>query len=356
MLKAFFPNVPTIALTATAPPQLLKKLQNKLHLKHDCKVVAVNPNRVNIYLEKKMRSGDHKVIESYHEILEPIAIKLLTERENFPMTIIYLKLKYCALAYRLFERILQDKQYVGDCKEPVARLFVQFHSPQTSRMKKELIKEIKKADSRVRVVFATSALGMGVDAPYVTKVIHISPPSNLESYMQEIGRAGRTGIQSHATLYFNNSDIGKNKSHVEDSVRNYCRSTDTCLRKQLLEYFGFRVAEQSNCCSVCDGGCAIITKQDVKRDVSRVVNSGIDLKSLIENALAEYEHEVSSLDCSLFNCMLINKDLADSIVKKVEYIETELDLLNDFGIWDEVCSSKVFSVISKNTMLCVKNS
>ena len=51
-----------------------------------------------------------------------------------------------------------------------------------------------KADSQVRVLFATSALGMGVD---VTKVIHISPPSNLESYMQEIGRAGRTGIQSH---------------------------------------------------------------------------------------------------------------------------------------------------------------
>ena len=88
---------------------------------------------------------------------------------------------------------------------------------------------------------------------------------------------------------------------------------------------------------MCDGGCAIITKQDV----SRVVNSGIDLKSLIENALPEYEPKFSSLDCSLFNCMLINKDLADSIVKKVECIETELNLLNDFGIWDEVCSSKV---------------
>ena len=66
-----------------------------------------------------------------------------------------------------------------------------------------------KVDSQVRVLFATSALGMGVDAPYVTKVIHISPPSNLESYMQEIGRAGRTGIQSYAALYSNNSDIGK---------------------------------------------------------------------------------------------------------------------------------------------------
>ena len=302
-----------------------------------------------------MRSGDHKVIESYHEILEPIATKLFAQRENFPMTIIYLKLKYCALACRLFERILQDKQYVSECREPMARLFAQFHAPQTSKMKKELIQEIKKENSLVRVLFATSALGMGVDAPYVTEVIHISPPSNLESYMQEIGRAGRTGIQSHATLYFNNSDIGKNKSHIKDSVRSYCRSTDTCLRKQLLEYFGFTVAEQSNCCSVCDGGYASVTKQDVKREVSRVVNSEIDLKSLIDNALAEYEHEVSSdSDCSLLYCMSIDKDLADSIVKKVKYIETELDLLNDFGIWDEVCSAKIFSVISKNTRLLVK--
>ena len=105
-----------------------------------------------------MCSGDHKVIESYYEILESIAIKLLTERENFPMTI-YLKLKYCALAYQLLERILQDKQYVGDCKEPVTRLFAQFHSPQTSRMKIELIKEIKKVDSRVRVCYISTWYG-----------------------------------------------------------------------------------------------------------------------------------------------------------------------------------------------------
>jgi superfamily II DNA helicase RecQ len=94
---------------------------------------------------------------------------------------------------------------VGDSKEPTGRLFAQFHSPQTDRMKKELITEIKKADSRVRVIFATSALGMGVDSPYVTSIIHISPSSSLEAYMQEIGRAGRTvGIQARATLYYNN--------------------------------------------------------------------------------------------------------------------------------------------------------
>jgi len=60
------------------------------------------------------------------------------------MTIIYLKLKYCGYAYGLFERILKDKQCVGDTSEPAARLFAQFHAPQTSRMKKDIISETKK--------------------------------------------------------------------------------------------------------------------------------------------------------------------------------------------------------------------
>ena len=60
------------------------------------------------------------------------------------MTIIYLKLKHCGYTYGLFERILKDKQYVGDTPEPSARLFAQFHAPQTSCMKRDIIAEIKK--------------------------------------------------------------------------------------------------------------------------------------------------------------------------------------------------------------------
>ena len=78
-------------------------------------------------------------------------------------------------------------------------------------MKKDIISEIKKEQLRVRVLFATSALGMGVDASYVTNIVHITLPSSLEAYMQEIGHAGCTGLSSCATLYYNNSDIGNNK-------------------------------------------------------------------------------------------------------------------------------------------------
>lgn len=77
---------------------------------------------------------------------EPIANELAVQRDKYPMTVVYLKLKYCGYAYTLFERTLKENQFVGESEEPASRLFAQFHSPQTDRMKKEIISEIKKTD------------------------------------------------------------------------------------------------------------------------------------------------------------------------------------------------------------------
>ena len=136
-----------MALTATAPPQILTNLQHSLSLKTDCKVIAANPNRSNIYLEKKVRMSNHHGYEGFNQILVPIANDLAMQRERYPMRIIYLKLKYCA--YGLFERILTDKQFVRETNDPSGRLFAQFHAPQTKRMKKSVISEIKEENSRI---------------------------------------------------------------------------------------------------------------------------------------------------------------------------------------------------------------
>ena len=97
------------------------------------KTVCVYLNRCNIYLETKVRLSNHFGIDSYRAILEPIAQDLAILRDKFPMTIIYLKLKYCGYAYSLFERLLSTSQYAGD---PAGKLFAQFHPPQTDRLKK----------------------------------------------------------------------------------------------------------------------------------------------------------------------------------------------------------------------------
>ena len=74
----------------------------------------------------------HHGFASYDQILLPIALDLAFHCEKYPMTIIYLKLKYCGYAYNLFERVLGDKQFVGETRDLVGRPFAQFHAPQTT--------------------------------------------------------------------------------------------------------------------------------------------------------------------------------------------------------------------------------
>ena len=99
-----------------------------------------------------MRMSNHHIYESYSDILLPIANELSVTLEKYPKTIIYMKLKYCGYAFGLFERVLKKKQYVGETNDPAARLFAQFHAPQTNEMKKSIISEIKKRNSRIRVI------------------------------------------------------------------------------------------------------------------------------------------------------------------------------------------------------------
>ena len=205
------------------------------------------------------------------------------------------------------------------------------------------------------MLFATSALGMGVDAPYVTNIIHITPPSSLEAYMQEIGRAGRTGLSSCATLYYNNSDIANNKKHVEESMKSYCRSEDTCQRKLLLDYFGFSSVQQKGCCCICDGKFKR-TEEDLPQAIRNKVrflpnsNRAI-LERLIKSAISDHESQATSEGSMLFD-ISVDKDLAAKVMEGVEFVASEADLLKSFGIWDETCSSQISSLISEHTAIC----
>lgn len=315
---------------------------------------------MNMYYDKKVWISNHHGFMSFVQILLPIANELALQWEKYPMTIVYLKLKYCGYAYGLFEKVLQDKQFVGETKDPVARLFSQFPAPQTTRMKKSIIAEIKREDSRIRVLFATSALGMGVDAPCVENIIHITPPSNIESYVQETGRAGRTGIPSRATLYYNNSDIAANKEHVQEPMKVYCRSQDTCLRKQILEYLGFSGVTQQRCCCICDGTCNNVAKnvpKSVKPKVRSLPNDDKTiLEELILSELNNFDNNIKASGIVLFDCSFSDdKNLVGKIIEGIEFIKTEADLLETYGIWDETCSSNIFSLIAKYATL-IQNS
>ena len=191
--------------------------------------------------------------DQFEELLSPIAEELISSTVRMPLTIIYSSFELCGVGFAYLEHVLGDKQFypMAAPKVPQNRLFAQFHSPQTDKMKSEIIGSIVTESCTQRVIFATVAFGMGIDSPYVERVIHFGVPRTMESFFQESGRAGRNGRRAKSTLYSNNNDIGAN---VEGkNLKSECR------RKIILKHFGFgipNVQEKSNsCCDICEKSC-----------------------------------------------------------------------------------------------------
>ena len=252
-LLSRFPQLPAIVLTATAPPAAQQQLIKSLKLKQP-KVIAVNPDRPNIKYRKFLRPASTDTEDHLEEILTPIVDQLMTDKLKYPLTIMYTDTSVISFAYSFFEKKMGKKQYVG-ANIPENRLFAQYQQVYTENMKKFIVQELCKEESRIRIVFATVALGMGLNAPHIRQIIHYKPPTSLEKYFQETGRAGRDGLQSTAVLFYNNTDIRKNRPGIEKNIITYCQNTSRCYRAIMLEYFGYAPSENVEkgcCCDVCD--------------------------------------------------------------------------------------------------------
>ncbi|NLK95572.1 MAG: DNA helicase RecQ [Clostridiales bacterium] len=119
---------------------------------------------------------------------------------------------------------------------------------------------------KVNIIIATNAFGMGINKSNVRYVIHYNMPQNIESYYQEIGRAGRDGEKSHCILLFTPGDVNLQKYLIDMSISSNQRKiiayeklkemtnyvyTNMCLKKYILNYFGEESEGNCNNCSNC---------------------------------------------------------------------------------------------------------
>ena len=110
-------------------------------------------------MEKHVREGQD--IDAIGNICRPIVNDLLKNRVNYPLTILYLSLKWCGFVYKLFEHVMGDQYYPPNVAAvPKNSLFAQFHAPQIDSMKEEILEQLHSQKSTIRVVFATVAIGI----------------------------------------------------------------------------------------------------------------------------------------------------------------------------------------------------
>lgn len=135
------------------------------------------------------------------------------------------------------------------------------------------------------IIVATNAFGMGIDKTDVRRVIHYNMPTDLESYYQEAGRAGRDGLDSEAILFFSAQDIISSKRLLEqsqdpyvnkrlDAMIQYANST-SCLRKFILNYFDESYQPPCKNCSSCLNEFEVI---DVTKEAQMILSNIVRMK------------------------------------------------------------------------------
>ncbi|XP_017141776.1 Bloom syndrome protein homolog [Drosophila miranda] len=247
ILKKRFPNVPTIALTATATPRVRLDILSQLNLKN-CKWFLSSFNRSNLRYKVLPKKGASTI--------DDMSAYIRTKPPNSSGIIYCLSRKEC------------DEVAKKMCKDGVRA--VAYHAGLTDSEREGRQKDW--LTNKIRVICATIAFGMGIDKPDVRFVLHYSLPKSIEGYYQEAGRAGRDGEVADCILYYNYSDMLRlkkmmdgdkalqynvKKMHIDNLYRivGYCENITDCRRAQQLDYFGEHFTSEQcleNRATACD--------------------------------------------------------------------------------------------------------
>jgi ATP-dependent DNA helicase RecQ len=316
-IRNIWPNTPVAAFTATADKTTRKDIANQLKLK-DPKLVVASFDRPNLSLEVRFGVKKKKKIEE---------ITAFIQKRKSESGIIY------CLSRKSTEEMAAELKLNGI---QAGYYHAGIDSEERSRIQDDF------SNDRIKVMCATIAFGMGIDKSNVRFVIHSNMPKNMEGFYQEIGRAGRDGLQSDTVLYFNLGDLVMLKNFNEDSAQKELNNeklnrmvqyaeASICRRIILLAYFGENLEKPCGNCDVCkdprntfDG--TILVQKALSGIMRTEEKIGINL--LIDLLRGSHRKELIELKYNQLKTFAVGKDL--SFTQWQQYL---LQMLNR-GLFD----------------------
>jgi ATP-dependent DNA helicase RecQ len=222
-LRKHLPDVPMMALTATATERVRADIIKELELR-DPRAYVASFNRPNLTYRVVPKTAPYEQLLAF-----------IRSRPNDSGIV------YCA-SRKSTESLARNLSEDGIAAKP-------YHAGLTNTERTKHQDAFLRDD--VRVITATIAFGMGINKPNVRFVVHYDLPKNIESYYQETGRAGRDGLPSECVLLFSPGDVAKQLHFIDEKVESEARiaraqlqqmvhyaETRECRRATLLDYFG----------------------------------------------------------------------------------------------------------------------
>lgn len=271
MMIQINPDIPVIALTATATPKVQSDIIKNLGLREPAIFIS-SFNRPNLYYEIQPKIKKDQTLKSIVRFIVQMKGK-------------------SGIIYTLNRKTTEE---LADMLMANGIKAVAYHAGLDSKLRAERQDLFLNED--VQVIVATIAFGMGIDKPDIRFVLHYNIPKSIENYYQETGRAGRDGLEGKCILYYSHKDVAKLEHLMRDKPLSerevgaqlinesvaYAES-GVCRRKILMSYFGEEYTEKN--CGECDNCLHPKEQVEAKENVVKVLKV---VKALDERFATDY--------------------------------------------------------------------